>query len=101
MNRADVTVASCAAVENVLARLRAQHDELYTPAVAVQGLKKRPWVLAFGFDDTLIADRRDLRRAELDSACPHLPCHVFHLSLHRIYFNTAAMEVRVFERGSR
>ena len=38
MNRVDVTVGSCATVEDVLARLQAHHDELYTPAVAAQGL---------------------------------------------------------------
>jgi predicted amidohydrolase YtcJ len=51
------------------------------------------WVLGFGYDDTLISDRRHLNRSDLDEAVPHHPVLIMHVSAHLAYANSQALAI--------
>jgi predicted amidohydrolase YtcJ len=51
------------------------------------------WVRGWGYDDTLIAERRHLDRWHLDEAAPGNPVFVSHVSGHLAYANSLALEI--------
>ncbi len=51
------------------------------------------WVAGFGYDDTLLAERRHPTREDLDRVSPDKPVFVLHLSGHVGVANTRALEV--------
>lgn len=51
------------------------------------------WVRGWGYDDTLIAEKRHLARADLDEAAPANPVFVSHVSGHLAYANSLALEM--------
>jgi len=51
------------------------------------------WVRGWGYDDTLIAERRHLDRWDLDEAAPGNPVLVSHVSGHLAYVNSLALEM--------
>ncbi len=51
------------------------------------------WVRGWGFDDTLIAEKRHLTRADLDAAAPDNPVFISHTSGHLAYVNSRAIEI--------
>jgi hypothetical protein len=51
------------------------------------------WVRGWGYDDTLIAERRHLNRADLDDAAPANPVLVSHVSGHLAYANSPALAI--------
>lgn len=71
------------AIADVLAKLRAA-------AAARPG---GAWIRAYGYDDTGIAERRVLTRADLDAAVPDHPVYVEHVSGHIAYVNTPALRL--------
>ncbi len=51
------------------------------------------WVLAFKYDDTKTAERRPLRRLDLDTAVPDHPVRVEHRGGHTSYVNSLAFKM--------
>lgn len=51
------------------------------------------WVRGWGFDDTLIQEKRHLTRWDLDEAVPHRPVYVSHTSGHLAYVNSPALRL--------
>jgi predicted amidohydrolase YtcJ len=70
-------------VEEVKGRLKAMAREV--------GPGK--WVRGWGYDDTLVAERRHLDRGHLDEAAPTNPVLVSHVSGHLAYANSVALEM--------
>lgn len=51
------------------------------------------WVKGWGYDDTLIADKRHLTRDDLDDVSSGRPVFVLHVSGHLAYANSKALEI--------
>lgn len=51
------------------------------------------WIQGFGYDDTLISDKRHLTREDLDACAPDHPVHIFHISVHYSYVNSKALAI--------
>ena len=72
-------IGVCRSLDDCLARLRERAER--TPA--------GEWILAYGFDDTLMAEKRFPTREELDAvSCGH-PVFVQHISIHFGVLNSA------------
>lgn len=54
--------------------------------------KKGKWVLGFGYDDTLLLEKRHLTREDLDQASTEHPIYVMHISGHIGVANSLALE---------
>jgi predicted amidohydrolase YtcJ len=50
-------------------------------------------ITAYGYDDTVMPDRRLLNRDDLDAAFPNNPVRVDHVSMHGAVLNSAALEM--------
>jgi predicted amidohydrolase YtcJ len=59
--------------------------------LAAQGPGPDGWIVGSGYAEYLLTDGRHPTRAELDGIAPHLPCALFHLSLHLVVVNSAAL----------
>lgn len=57
------------------------------------GAKPDKWIKGWGYDDTLIAEKRHLTVQDLDEAAPDIPVFVSHTSGHLAYVNSRAMAV--------
>lgn len=79
--RVDCSSPGNASIKDVLAAISKKAKE--TPP--------GEWIQGFGFDDTLIDDKRHLTRKDLDEAAPDHPVQVMHISVHFSYVNTKAM----------
>ncbi len=62
-------------------------------AKRVETLEPGQWVRGFGFDDTLIAEKRHINRTDLDEASPENPIFISHVSGHMAYANSLALEI--------
>lgn len=51
------------------------------------------WVKGWGYDDTLIDEKRHLTRCDLDKASPKNPVFISHISGHLAYVNSLALEI--------
>ncbi len=51
------------------------------------------WIKGWGYDDTLIAEKRHLTRSDLDEAAPRNPVFISHASGHLGYANSQALEL--------
>ena len=51
------------------------------------------WVTGFGYDDTLLAEKRHPTRAELDSVSTEHPVYAMHISGHMLVANSVALEL--------
>lgn len=56
---------------------------------------KKPggWVVGYGYNDSMVEERRHLTRADLDAACADRPVFVMHGSGHLAYVNSRALEI--------
>jgi predicted amidohydrolase YtcJ len=79
----DLGSASCPDLATVL-------DEVNRALRA--GPRDSGWVVARGFDEALVAERRLPRRRELDAACPGSPLRLRHRTGHASLLNTAAFD---------
>lgn len=70
-------------IEEVKARIKKMADTV----------EPGQWIKGWGYDDTLIAERRHLTRADLDEAAPRNPVFVSHVSGHLAYSNSLALEI--------
>lgn len=77
----DCSAPACATVEAILQRLAAAAD-------------RRPrgaWIRAFGYDESLLAERRTPSLDELDRALPDHPLRLLHRTGHAAVLNRAAL----------
>ena len=51
------------------------------------------WIRGWGFDDTLIAEKRHLTRQDLDKASNENPVFIHHISGHLAYVNSRALQI--------
>lgn len=51
------------------------------------------WIFGFGYDDTLLAEKRHPTREDLDAASPDHPIFIMHVSGHMLVANTLALEL--------
>jgi len=58
-------------------------------AKAKQGLKPGEWLVAYGYDGSMLAEGRELTRDDLDAHFPETPLVIIHVSLHGAVLNTA------------
>ena len=58
------------------------------------------WVRGWGYDDTLIAERRHLNWTDLDDAAPANPVLVSHVSGHLAYVNSPALAIAGIGSGT-
>jgi predicted amidohydrolase YtcJ len=59
----------------------------------VEKAKPGEWIKGWGYDDTLIAEKRHLTRADLDGVSSQHPIQVLHISGHLAYANSKALEI--------
>ncbi|HVO83698.1 MAG TPA: amidohydrolase, partial [Syntrophobacteria bacterium] len=81
--QADCRTPPCGTVADVRERVKAMAGAL--------GAGR--WVRGWGYDDTLIAERRHLNRTDLDDAAPANPVVVSHVSGHLAYANSLALAI--------
>ncbi len=60
---------------------------------------KGGWVIVWRYDDGLLADRRHVTRAELDSILPDRKVVLLHVSLHGLVANSAALKAAKLSDG--
>ena len=70
-------------IKQLITRLKAQAAN--TP--------KGDWVIGFGYDDTILAEKRHPTRAELDSVSTEHPVFILHISAHLGVANSMAMSL--------
>ena len=51
------------------------------------------WIRGFGYDDTLIDDKRHLNRSDLDEVAPENPVLIFHVTGHLCYTNSLGLKI--------
>ncbi|HMK66295.1 MAG TPA: amidohydrolase family protein, partial [Thermodesulfobacteriota bacterium] len=59
----------------------------------VEKAKPGEWIKGWGYDDTLIAEKRHLTRTDLDEVSTQHPIQVLHISGHLAYANSKALEI--------
>jgi len=62
-------------------------------AAKVSDLEPGQWIKGWGFDDTLISDKKHLSRSDLDECAPNNPVSIDHISGHLMYANSRALEI--------
>jgi predicted amidohydrolase YtcJ len=55
--------------------------------------EKENWILGFGYDDTLLKEKKHPTRAELDAVVPDHPVFIRHVSAHFGVVNSAALKM--------
>lgn len=70
-------------IDDILRRIHAK----------AQNTPKEEWILGFGYDDTLLEDKRHPTREELDSVAPDHPVFIHHISAHFAVVNSKALEL--------
>ncbi len=71
----------------------AQLQQALRQQIAAQAIPPGQWVVGFGYDDSLLAEKRHPVRAELDSVSTEHPVFVVHVSGHLSVANTALLEL--------
>jgi len=84
-NVASPPVGPVETIEDLTSAIRRYIDERDVPPGT--------WVVAAGYDDALLAERRHPTRFELDRVSTEHPILVFHVSLHLASANSAALEL--------
>lgn len=84
-NAAPPPVGPVDSIASLRAALVAHRDE--------RGLPAGQWVLGFGYDDSLLAERRHPTRADLDDLFPETPVALIHVSGHLGVLNSKGLEL--------
>lgn len=71
-------------IDSIIATIRQFVDE--------NAIGKGELIMAYGYDDTVMPDRRLLNRDDLDAAFPDNPVRVDHVSMHGAVMNSLALE---------
>ncbi len=69
-------------------------------ASASSGLRPGAWLVATGWDEALLQERREPTRDELDQAVPDRPLLALHYSCHRALANSRALELAGIDRNT-
>jgi predicted amidohydrolase YtcJ len=88
--QADCRTPPCGTVAEVKARVKTM----------AEALGANRWARGWGYDDTLIAERRHLNRSDLDDAAPANPVLVSHVSGHLAYANSLALAISGIHPGT-
>ena len=59
----------------------------------VGSAKPGEWIRGWGYDDTLISDKRHLTWKDLDEVAPRNPVYISHVSGHLAYINSMALQI--------
>ena len=51
------------------------------------------WIIGWGYDDTLLKEKRHPTREDLDKAAPHHPVYISHISGHLAAVNSMALKM--------
>ncbi len=62
--------------------------------------EKGEWIRGWGYDDTLIDEKRHLTRGDLDEAAPDNPVFISHASGHLAYVNSVALKIAGIGKSS-
>jgi predicted amidohydrolase YtcJ len=81
--QADCRTPPNESIEDVKARLRDM----------AEATEPGQWVRGWGYDDTLVAEKRHLTWKDLDEVAPRNPAFVSHVSGHLAYCNSEALEI--------
>jgi len=81
--QADCSPNTTQSIEDVKIQLRELADRT----------KPDHWIKGWGYDDTLISDKRHLTRADLDDVSKQHPVFILHVSAHLAYVNSKALEI--------
>ncbi len=77
------------------------HDEIRALLAAhAATLAPGAWVVAYGFDEWQLAEKRAPSREFLDAACPEHPVFLIHYSYHEGVANSRALELAGIDRKS-
>jgi predicted amidohydrolase YtcJ len=57
------------------------------------------WILGYGYDDTLLEEKRHPTRSDIDIVAPHHPVYIRHISGHLSVVNSAAMKLLGIDEG--
>jgi predicted amidohydrolase YtcJ len=80
-----------------ITRLRQVIEAIKAKAAVTE---KGRWILGWGYDDTLLDEKRMLEREELDEASTDHPIYVSHVSGHMGSANSAALELAGYRTGT-
>ncbi len=61
--------------------------------VAAKNIAKGEWVMAYGYDASGLAEKRELTRRDIDSVLPDRPVMAIHVSNHGAVLNSMAMKI--------
>ena len=70
-------------IDEIKTRIRKRANEIEPGA----------WIQGYGYDDTLIEDKRHLNRFDMDEVSPGNPVFIHHVSGHLYYANSVALEI--------
>lgn len=84
-NVAPPPVGKVNTIEDLVNEIAAFREARQIPAGA--------WIVASGYDDSLLAEQRHPNRNDLDRAAPDNPVAILHVSLHMGVVNSAALEI--------
>ena len=59
------------------------------------------WIIGFGFDDTMILEKRFLSKEDFDQVSAEHPVAVLHISGHMVMINTLGLEIMGITRDSK
>ena len=83
VNLSGAPVGNVASIDGLVARLAAEEPGLK--------LGPREWLVGWGYDASLLSDKRDLTRRDLDARFPDRPVLVMHVSGHGAVLNSAGL----------
>ena len=86
----DCRPETCKCIKDVADAIRSRADES----------ESGQWVCGYGYDDTLIEDKRHLTRQDLDEVSPGNPVFIRHVSGHLAYTNSKGLEVAAINRNT-
>ncbi len=86
----DCRAETCACIEDVADAIGRKANETETGQ----------WVHGWGYDDTLISDKRHLTRQDLDRTSPEHPVFIRHVSGHLAYTNSKALAIAGVNRNT-
>ncbi|TQR09652.1 amidohydrolase [Psychrobacillus soli] len=72
---------------------RTINDILELVRLKAKETKKGYWIEGYGYDDTLLAEKRHPTKEDLDSVSPHHPVLIKHITGHLVVANSVALQI--------
>jgi predicted amidohydrolase YtcJ len=89
-NIASPPVGSATTIDDVITLLKAHRAKM----------PQAPWIVGFGYDDSLLAEKRHPTRDDLDRVSTELPVAVTHVSGHLMSCNSRCLELAGIDAGT-